>query len=129
MLLPPSEHPLWETESPSDRPRRGQPQRTPSQRARGIDRVGAVAGLFEAGRRRRDLRTDFPKESARNLIPNAPYLSRNYAIPRECLLDLFVQELRRSSVTDLVPICALLTPRLAQKSAAQPLRAVLHSYG
>ena len=48
---------------------------------------------------------------------------------RSCLLDLFTQELRRSSLTDPRGICARLTPRLAQKSASQSLPSQLHRSG
>src|SRR5215469_6754375 len=46
-----------------------------------------------------------------------------------CLLDLFAQGLRRSALTDPWRICSRLTPRLAQKSASQPLSSQLHGYG
>ena len=45
------------------------------------------------------------------------------------MLDLFAQGLRRSALTDPWPICARLTPRLAQKSASQSLPSQLNCYG
>ena len=63
------------------------------------------------------------------LLPAFTGLAVTLQLARSCLLDLFVQGLRRSALTDPWRICSRLTPRLAQKSASQPLPSQLQGYG
>ena len=83
--------------------------------------------------------TSLPMDASaeRGSMPRSSLLNRTrwkgVAVTRQlarwCWLDLFAQGLRRSALTDPGRICARLTPRLAQKSASQPLPSQLHSYG
>ena len=61
--------------------------------------------------------------------PNGHPKAVTMQLDRSCLLDLFAQGLRRSALTDPWRICSRLTPRLAQKSASQPLPSQLHGCG
>jgi hypothetical protein len=61
--------------------------------------------------------------------PDGPDLAVTIQLGAKRLLDLFAQGLRRSALTDSSRICARLTPRLAQKSAAQSLLSQLNGDG